>query len=67
MKRLLCVLVTVLVGVRAGAEPFLNRNVASLDPGRTSVAIGGSWGASRGAFDDQGALLGQRQGGEDLR
>ncbi len=35
------------------AEPFLSRDPAALDPFRRVIEIGGSWGASRGAFDDE--------------
>lgn len=35
------------------AEPFLARDPAALDPFRRIIEVGGSWGASRGAFDDE--------------
>lgn len=58
---LACCMAAGLVPVPALAEPFLSREVPSLDVRRTVVELGGSWTASRGAYDDEKHTLGFSQ------
>jgi len=60
MKRLALLVpaaLAILPCLPASSEPYLNRDAATLAPGRFIVQADGFWGASRGAFDsDRGEV-----------